>query len=131
MAERPSTTTNETERRHRLPWFVNVSPEFYDEPGDTGYGWEGWATDDKDAIAQALEDCHLANDRDPEDYADDVDPDAAKVHVAEIDFRRFAGPLLHWAKATGNAEAPIWKALERAVIAAKLDVAPFELIGEL
>jgi hypothetical protein len=78
-----------------------------------------------------LEECHVTNDRDAEDYSDDVDPDAAKVHVAEIDFRRFAGPLLHWARATGNAETPIWKAMERAVIAAKLDVAPFELIGEL
>jgi hypothetical protein len=91
MTEVPHVVTPETERHTRLPWFVKVSPQFYD----------------------------------------DVDPDAAKVHIAEIDFRRFAGPLLHWARATGNAETPIWKAMERAVIAAKLDVAPFELIGEL
>jgi hypothetical protein len=117
----------ETERSVRLPWFVNVSPEFYDDPGDTGFGWEGWATNEADAITQALEDCHAANGRD----AEDIDPETAQVHVAEIDFRRFAGPLLHWARATGNADAPIWKAMERAVIAAKLDVAPFELIGEL
>lgn len=115
----------------RLPWYVTVSPEFYDDPGDTGFGWEGWATDENDAIAQALEACHVTNDGDTEDHADDVDPNAAKVHVAEIDFRRFAGPLLHWARATGNADAPIWKAMERAVIAAKVDVAPYELIGEL
>jgi len=53
------------------------------------------------------------------------------VHVAEIDFRRYAGPLLHWARSTGNARAPIWQAIERAVIGAKIDVAPFELIAEL
>lgn len=108
-----------------------MSPEFYDDPADTGFGWEGWAIDDADAIAQALEECHVTNDRDPEVYADDLDRDAAKVHVAEIDFRRFASPLLHWARATGNAEEPIWKAMERAVVATKLDVAPFELSGEL
>jgi len=43
----------------RLPWFVKVSPEFYDDPCDVGFGWEGWATDEDDAVTQALEECHL------------------------------------------------------------------------
>jgi len=120
----------DTQHQGRLPWYVCVSPEFYDDAADTGFGWEGLATDEDDAIAQALESCHVVNDRDTYQYAEDVDRDAAKVHVAEIDFRRFAGPLLHWARSTGNVEAPLWKAVERAVIAAKLDVVPFELIGE-
>jgi hypothetical protein len=88
---------------------VKVSPKFFDDAADTGFGWEGWATDDGDAIRQTLQDCHVINDREPYDHLDDIDPKAAKVHVAEIDFRRFAGPLLHWARSTGNAESPIWK----------------------
>ena len=131
MNEVPFTATLVAEPQDRLPWYVVLSPEFYDDPHDTGFAWLGWATDEEDAIAQALEDCHITNDREPEDYADDVDPDAAKVHVAGIDFRRFVGPLLHWARTTGNAEVAIWKALARAVVAAELPVAPFELIGEL
>ena len=50
----------------RLPWFVKVSPEFYDDRSDTGYGWEGWAFNADDAVAQALEQCHLDNDHEPE-----------------------------------------------------------------
>jgi hypothetical protein len=115
----------------RLPWYVCLSPEFYDDAADTGFGWEGWATDEDDAITQALEACHAINDREAYQHAEDLDRDAAKVHVAEIDFRRYAGPLLHWARSTGNARAPIWQAIERAVIGAKIDVAPFELIAEL
>jgi len=113
----------------RLPWFVCVSPAFFDDSADTGFRWEGWATDDDDAIAQALESCHVVNDREGHQRAEDLDRDAAKVHVAEIDFRRFAGPLLHWARSTGNAQAPLWKAMEQAVASAKLDLVPFELIG--
>jgi len=120
-----------SENQGPLAWNVCVSPKFYDDDADTGFGWEGWATDEDDAIAQALESCHVVNDRETYQYAEDVDRDAAKVHVAEIDFRRFAGPLLHWARATGNAEAPLWKAMERAVIAAKLDVVPFDDRGTL
>jgi hypothetical protein len=87
------------------------------------------ATDDSDAIRQALEDCHVKNDREPYDHLDDIHPKAAKLEVAEIDLRRFAGPLVHWARSTGNSESPIWKMMELAVVAAELDVGPSELIG--
>ena len=111
----------------RLPWFVTVSPEFYDDAYDTGYGWEGWATDQDDALTQALEECHLDNDRDPEDRERDLDPERARVHAAEIDFRRFAGPLVHWARSMGGCETPLWKAMEAAVAAADLPVVPLDL----
>ena len=104
--------------RALLPWYVKVSPEFYDDDGDVGFGWEGLARDDLDAVRQALEECHHINDREAEDHDEDVDLDRAKVHVAEIDFRRFAGPLMHWAITTGNAQAPIWKSMLKAVAAA-------------
>jgi hypothetical protein len=130
MAQSALMPIADTQHQGRLPWYVCVSPEFYDDDADTGFGWEGWATDEDDAIVQALEACHVVNDRETYQYAEDVDRDAAKVHVAAIDFRRFAGPLLHWARATDNVQAPLWKAMERAVIAAKLDVVPFELIEE-
>jgi hypothetical protein len=113
------------EAQSLLPWFVKVSPEFYDDACDVGYGWEGWATDADDAVTQALKECHLDNDRDPDWYDEDVDRKRAKVHVAEIDFRRFAGPLLHWARLTGGSETPLWKAMEAAVAAAKLPVVPW------
>lgn len=122
--------TAEPDHQGRLPWYVNVSPEFYDDPADTGFGWEGWAVDEDDAIAQALVACHRINDREDEQYDEDVDPDAAKVHVAEIDFRRFAGALLHWARETGNANGRLWATFERAVVAAKLEMGPFKLIEE-
>jgi len=115
------------EAKKRLPWFVKVSPRFYDDACDVGFGWEGWATDDDDAVAQALEECHLFNEREPESYDEDVDPRRAKVHVAEIDFRRFAGPLLHWARTMGGWETPLWKAMEAAVTAARLPVAPLDV----
>lgn len=114
----------------RLPWFVKVSPEFYDDAYDTGYGWEGWAADGNDAVAQALKECHLINDRDPEDGKDDLDQGRAKVHVAEIDFRRFAGPLVHWARSECVRDAPLWKAMEAAVAAAGLPIAPFDMSGD-
>ncbi len=111
----------------RLPWFVKVSPEFYDDACDVGFGWEGWACDDDDAVAQALEECHLFNEREPDFHVEDVDPKRAKVHVAEIDFRRFAGPLLHWARTMGGWDTPLWKTMEDAVTAAGLHVAPLDL----
>ncbi len=120
----------EVDQQRRLPWFVKVSPAFYNNPADTGFGWECWATDENDAIAQALKACHRTNDREDDQYEEEMDLNKAKVHVAEIDFRRFAGPLLHWARSTGNVETALWKAMERAVIAAKLQVAPLELIGD-
>jgi len=110
-----------------LPWFVKVSPEFYDDARDVGYGWEGWAEDSDDAVAQALEECHLDNDRDPKFHDEDVDPRRAKVHVAEIDFRRLAGPLLHWAQTMGGWETPLWKTMETAVAVAGLPVRPLDL----
>jgi hypothetical protein len=122
--------TEVPDHQERLPWYVNVSPEFYDDPHDTGFGWEGWAVSEEDAIAQALVACHRVNDREDYQYDEDVDPEAAKVHVAEIDFRRYAGALLHWARTTRNAHGPLWVAFERAVLAAKLDVVPLKLIGE-
>lgn len=115
------------EAKKRLPWFVKVSPEFYDDACDVGYGWEGWAADAADAVVQALEECHLDNDRDPERREEDVDPKHAKVHVAEIDFRRFAGPLVYWARTMGGWETPLWKAMEAAVTAAGLPVLPLDL----
>ncbi|MGI8839454.1 MAG: hypothetical protein ACR2F8_01495 [Caulobacteraceae bacterium] len=111
----------------RLPWFVTVSPEFYDDACDTGFRWEGWAADEDDAVAQALAECHLINDRDPENREDDVDRERAKVHVAEIDFRRFAGPLVHWARSVAACKTPLWKAMEAAVVEAGLPVLPLEL----
>ena len=114
----------------RLPWFVCISPEYYDDACDTGLRWEGWAVDEDDAVSQALEHCHVINDRDTEDRDNDIDPDRAKVHVAEIDFRRFAGPLLHWALATGDMEEPLWKSMEAAVKVAGLIVIPFEMIED-
>ena len=131
MKVTPKPTTVDVRPGCRLPWFVLISPEYCDDECDTGYGWEGWATDEDDAIAQALQDCFDANDRDVEDHAYDVDPFNAKLHTAEIDFRRFAGPLVHWARTTGNADAPMWRALEYAVAESKLIVAPFELIAQL
>lgn len=113
------------ETQSLLPWFVKVSPEFYDDACDVGYGWEGWATDADDAVTQALEECHTDNDREPDWYDEDVDRKRAKVHVAEIDFRRFAGPLVHWARLAGASETPLWKAMEAAVAAAKLPVVPW------
>lgn len=71
-----------------LPWFVNVWPDYYDDDDDTGFNWEGWAVDESDAVRQALETCHVINEREPEDRAGDIDPARAKVCVAEIDFRR-------------------------------------------
>ena len=119
--------------RTRLPWFVAVSPKYYNDAADTGFGWEGWAAGDGDAIRQALEECHVVNDREPETWDDDVDSDQAKVHVAEIDFRRFAGPLVHWARSMGGWDTPLWRAIEAAVGEAGLAVAPltpFESSGE-
>ena len=104
-------STLEVNRQRPLPWYINVSPAFYDDPHDTGFGWEGWASNEHEAIPQALEACHRTNDREDYQHEEDVDPDAAQVHVAEIDFRRFAGPLLYWARSTGNAEGPLWKAM--------------------
>lgn len=60
-------------------------------------------------------------------HDEDVDPKRAKVHVAEIDFRRFAGPLLHWARTKGGWDTPLWKTMEAAVTAAGLQVAPLDL----
>ncbi len=114
----------------RLPWFVCISPEYYDDACDTGFSWEGWAVDEDDAISQALQHCHVINDREPEDRDEDIDPDRATVYVAEIDFRRFAGPLMQWALATGNTETALWKSLDAAVKAAGLTVAPFEMIED-
>jgi hypothetical protein len=78
----------------------------------------------------ALENCHIINDREPENREDDVDPDRAKVHVAEIDFRRFAGPLLHWARLMGGRDTPLWRAMEAAVRQAGLTVAPLTMSDE-
>ena len=116
------------EAKVRLPWFVKVSPEFYDDACDTGYGWEGWAFNADDALVQALDECHLDNDREPEQHDEDVDPARAKVHVAEIDFRQFAGPLVHWARMMGGWEAPLWDAMEAAVAAADLPVVPYNTV---
>lgn len=85
----------------RLPWFVCVSPAYYDDPCDTGYNWEGEADDRDDAVRQALIQCHIDNDRayegqPEEDWPDDhygepetIDPDdlSVTVHAAEPDFR--------------------------------------------
>ena len=111
----------------RLPWFVKVSPEFYDDDHDVGYGWEGWAEDENDAVAQALEQCHLENEREPECHDEDVDPERARVHVAEIDFYRLAGPLVHWAQSMGGWDTPPWKTMEAAVAMADLPVRPLDL----
>ncbi|MHB8529821.1 MAG: hypothetical protein ACYC8V_09965 [Caulobacteraceae bacterium] len=109
----------------RLPWFVTVSPEYSDDPYDTGYGWAGWAVDADDAVAQALEKCHRINDRDAEDRDEDLDPERARV--VEIDFHRLAGPLVHWARTTGGWDTPLWKAMEAAVAASDLPVGPLDL----
>jgi len=131
MADGNPMPSEAKEVKMRLPWFVTVSPEFYDDACDTGYGWEGWATDEDDAVAQALEECHLINDRDAEDREDDLDPERAKLHVAEIDFRRFAGPLVHWARSMGGCDTPLWKTMEAAVMTAGLPVVPFDQRGRV
>jgi len=124
MFETAITSSDGTPAKSRLPWFVTVTPEYYDDDADTGFSWEGWAVNEDDAILQALENCHIVNDRDPEDREDDIDTNRAKVHVAEIDFRRFAGPLLDWARSMGGWDTPLWKALEAAIREAGLTVAP-------
>ena len=129
MEDLPATPMNTAPAKPALPWFVCVSPEYYDDDADTGFGWEGWAVDEDDAVRQALENCHAVNDRDPEDRENDVDLNQAKVHLAEIDFRRFAGPLLHWARERGGIDDPLWKAMEEAVHQARLKVAPLTLFG--
>ena len=125
MSDVSDTPSNVSSSKRLLPWFVKVSPEFYTDSFDTGYGWEGWAVDGDDALRQALEDCSLTNDREPEDWDRDVDPTRAKIHVVEIDFRQFAGPLLHWAQTMGEWDIPLWRALEAAVRGSGLPVAPF------
>lgn len=130
MSETVITTPDATPTKPLLPWFVKVSPEFYDDACDTGFGWEGWAVDSDDAIRQALEDCSLTNDREPDNWEDDVDPNRAKVHVAEIDFRQFAGPLLHWARSIGGVDTPLWRLFEVAVHEAGLTVAPLARVGD-
>jgi hypothetical protein len=129
MCDTTNARTGATPSKTRLPWYVCVSPCYYDDAADTGFGWEGWAVDDDDAILQALEDCRIVNQRDPEDREDDLDTCRAKVHVAEIDFRRFAGPLLHWARSMGGFDSPLWGAMEEAVSKARLTVAPLEILN--
>lgn len=124
MPNKPTTANGGMPSESLLPWYVCVSPEYYDDDADTGFGWEGWAVDEEDAIHQALEKCHLINDRDGEDREDDLDRGRAKVHVAEIDFRRFAGPLVHWVRSVGGGNTPLWTAMEAAVLEAGLVVAP-------
>jgi hypothetical protein len=129
MSETLLEPSDVTPAKPRLPWFVAVTPEYYDDDADTSFGWEGWAVDQDDAVLQALENCHVINDREPEDREDDLDIDRAKVHVAEIDFRRFAGPLLHWARERGGIDTPLWTAMEEAVRQARLPVVPLKSVG--
>ena len=124
MSKKPITENRSMPPETLFPWFVSVSPQYYDDDADVGFSWEGWAVDEEDAILQALETCHLINDRDGEDRGDDMDPGQAKVHVAEIDFRRFAGPLVHWVRSIGGWNTPLWTAMEAAVHKAGLAVAP-------
>ncbi len=124
MNDMPAAPTDVIPSRTRLPWFVCVSPDYYDDAADSGCKWEGWAVDEDDAILQALEDCHKVNDRDPEERENDIDLDRAVVHVAEIDFRRLAGPLVHWARSMGGWDSPLWLTVEAAVREAGLPVAP-------
>lgn len=83
-----------------LPWFVCVSPEYYDDDDDTGFNWEGMAYSHDDAVRRALIDCHLQNKRAirwGDEFEGNIDPDGSDitVHVAEPDFRtlcrRFIG----------------------------------------
>ncbi len=124
MAETPPIAKDATQAKALLPWFVKVSPEFYDGDLDTGFGWEGWAVSADDAVRQALEDCSLTNDREPDSWDDDVDPEQAKIHAAEINFRQFAGPLLRWARSVGGLDTPLWRLFEAAVREADLTAAP-------
>jgi hypothetical protein len=128
MSDTPMPPADVIPTKTRLPWFVAVSPKYYNDAADTGFGWEGWAAGGGDAIRQALEECHVVNDRDPETWDDDVDPDRAKVHVAEIDFRRFAGPLLHWAGEMGGWDTPLWRTMGAAVREAGLTAAPLTMV---
>ncbi len=125
MSNIPDATVDAAPSKRLLPWYVNVSPEYYTDAYDTGFGWEGWAIDEDDALRQALEDCSFVNDRDPEDWNNDVDPSRAKIHVAAINFRKFAGPLLHWAQTMGGWDIPLWRALEAAARESGLEVEPF------
>jgi hypothetical protein len=127
MSDTVDTHADAAPEETRLPWFVNVSPYYYDDAADTGFGWEGWALDEVDAIRQALRDCHAVNDREPETKDDDIDPAQAIVHVAEIDFRRLAGPLVHWARSMGGFDTPLWRLMETAVHEANLSVAPLDM----
>jgi hypothetical protein len=127
MTDTADTRAGHAPQEIRLPWFVNVSPYYYEDAADTGFGWEGWAVDEVEAIRQALRDCHAVNDREPETEEDDIDPAQAIVHVAEIDFRRLAGPLVHWARSRDGCDIPLWRLMETAVREAKLSVAPLDM----
>ena len=126
MPETPNQCTPAALAKSRLPWFVCVSPEYYDDACDTGFSWEGWAVDEDEVVLQALFSCHTINDREPDCRLEDVDPSRAEVHVAEIDFRRFAGPLVHWARSMGGWDTPLWNAIEAAVVESGLEIAPLD-----
>jgi hypothetical protein len=127
MTDLPAKPDGVTQATPPLPWYVHVSPYYYDDAADTGFGWEGWAVDEEHAVRQALKDCFVVNDREPETEEDDTDPEQAKVHIAEIDFRRLAGPLVHWARSMGGWDTPLWQLMETAVLDAKLAVAPLDI----
>jgi len=93
MADANSSPRDTPATRIRLPWFVTVSPEYYDDSGDTGYGWEGWATDAEDAVTQALEECHLVNHRDAEEREEDVDQEAPRSMSSKSTSAVSPGPL--------------------------------------
>lgn len=46
-------------------WAVIIWPEWYDDADDTGYGWEGEAKDEADAVAQACRECDADNGHAP------------------------------------------------------------------
>ena len=97
-------STQKTDPAPMLPWVVVVSPEYYDDKDDTGYTWEGRARTEDEAVRLALTECFTLNGREePEIDEDgvidaemaaakayDLDPENAKLHLAEVDFRQIA-----------------------------------------
>ena len=85
-----------------FPWFVCVSPDFYDDADDTGYSWEGVAANSDEAVAFALLACWADNERDESEYPiPSPDDSSVTVHCCDIDWRGMVIDLLQ-ARRTGD-----------------------------
>lgn len=101
-AQSIETTQVETTAQGAFPWFVCLSPDFYDDPDDTGYYWEGVASTSDQAVSLALAACWDENDLDPvENPIPAPDDSSVSIHVCEIDWRGMVIDLLQ-ARRTGD-----------------------------